>query len=346
MFDGINASGQHGGRRPPITCIAVHDKTPELRVLYVSSSIREATQYEPSEIVGRPTLPFLASGNADDYRKLAEAQHHNNVVITSILGRPKPGYLLFVRVFHFNCDNIAVNLCVIDPNPIPESTEAEPLRIEVYNPRRDSCADGEPNPGHAEAQGIDSNSSLLGSLYRSSRVMHCARTMTKACLILEGSLTALDDEPAGPKVLFASNSFSRILDVDASDVQGLPFLALVATADTVAAARFLEKMAAPNGQMVLDSLQLLANPTPAVSADSAGEDQQAQRRVVTVEVLGAGSDDGAIILCQLERPARSRHRVADESDGYISLEDIISSDPETSDANDMWTTAELGTGLR
>ncbi|KAJ2288908.1 hypothetical protein IW139_005299, partial [Coemansia sp. RSA 353] len=170
---------------------------------------------------------------------------------------------------------------------------------------------------------------------QSSSIMRYAQTRTKACLILVGSLsTSEENNPLGPTILFASNSFTRILDGDVSDIQGMSFLSLIATQDTIKAARFLEKMTSPE-RIVLDRLKFSANP---VDTDANGDVQSSE---VTVEVLGAGSDEGAIILCQLDNASSHRSRDINDDDelsGYMSLEDIITSDPESSDVSDMWKT--------
>ncbi|KAJ2499901.1 hypothetical protein GGH96_003159 [Coemansia sp. RSA 1972] len=89
-------------------------------------------------------------------------------------------------------------------------------------------------------------------------------------------------------------------------------------------------------RLVLEHLKFLANP---VYTNAENGEQSSE---VTVEVLGAGSDEGAIILCQLDYASSHRSRNINddvEMDGYMSLEDIITSDPESSDMSDMWKTA-------
>ncbi|KAJ1856938.1 hypothetical protein GGH12_003390 [Coemansia sp. RSA 1822] len=227
-------------------------------------------------------------------------------------------------------------------DPLPEPAVAPPLNFEVFDPN---------TPQAQELGGfrVGSGNSLLISQTvnsiadrlptQSSSIMRYAQTRTKACLILEGSLsTSEESNPLGPTILFASNSFTRILDVDICDIQGMSFLALIAAQDTIKAAGFLEKMSSPE-RIVLDRLRFLANPIDTDAEGAEGDEPSGQ---VTVEVLGAGSDEGAIILCQLDNACSHRSRNInddDEVDGYMSLEDIISSDPESSDVSDMWKTA-------
>ncbi|KAJ2888078.1 hypothetical protein FB639_000884 [Coemansia asiatica] len=146
-------------------------------------------------------------------------------------------------------------------------------------------------------------------------VMPTIRALTRkiglicACLVLETG------SREGPRVLFASRSFSRIVGVETDEVQGLGFLTLVAPRDVTRASEFLEK--------VFVSMDVLVEQLAFVVGE----------REIVVEVMAAGSSEGAMLLCQMKAPDRT----CDDEEGYLSLEDIISSDPETSDcADDMW----------
>ncbi|KAJ1795480.1 hypothetical protein LPJ56_007317 [Coemansia sp. RSA 2599] len=109
--------------------------------------------------------------------------------------------------------------------------------------------------------------------------------------------------------------------MDSSDVQGTSFLALVKTEDMLKAAQFLDKVASSQ-TIVVERLQLVSS-------------GWADNRPVCIEVVAAGSDDGAILLCRTDRLVGSTGR-SDDGSGYTSLEDIISSDPETSGLSDAW----------
>ncbi|KAJ2499900.1 hypothetical protein GGH96_003158 [Coemansia sp. RSA 1972] len=342
----MNAIDQATGRRPPVHCIGIHDKTPEMRTLYVSSNIRQVIQCEPSELIGQPSLPFVASENAEDYKQLMEAQNLNKVVVTEVLARLPMGEMYYIRIIHFNCDNIALNLCTVYPDRLPEPAIARPMRFEVFDPNTPQAQElGGFRVGSGSSSQIPQTvNSMADELQtQSSRIMRYAQTRTKACLILVGSLSMSEENnPLGPNILFASNSFTRILDAEISDIQGLSFLSLIAAHDTIKAARFLEKMTSPE-RIVLDRLKFLANP---VDTDAEDVDHLS---VVTVEVLGAGSDEGAIILCQLDNASTHRSRDIDDDDelnGYMSLEDIITSDPESSDVSDMWKTNNCTSAIK
>ncbi|KAJ2609869.1 hypothetical protein H4S08_003868 [Coemansia sp. RSA 1365] len=139
---------------------------------------------------------------------------------------------------------------------------------------------------------------------------------------------------------------TQIIDVDASDIQGLSFLSLVAAEDTLRAGKFLEDMATPE-RIVLENIKFLANPISDTNSAVGRVGNMTQmerpvRRTVMVELVGAGSDDGAIVLFQLNQPQPFESRAMPSSDGYMSLKNIISSDPETSDVSSAWRTESIG----
>ncbi|KAJ2848342.1 hypothetical protein IWW36_003352 [Coemansia brasiliensis] len=320
-----------------------------MNILYVSSSVRQVTSSEPSWLVGQSAVQYLSNGNLEEYRQLAVVRDQNNVIITGLCASTAEGNVHNMRVIQFNCDNIVLNVCEIIKDPVTGQVDAPPMNIEVYNPAEQTSSHRDYSPtsqiSNQNAQRKvtrKKNSEQNASIANTGRVMHYARTRTKACLILEGSLTSCSSNNiTGPKIIFASNSFSRIINADASDIQGLPFLSLVAAQDTVAAAGFLERMATPD-RIVFDSLRFIVDPVDNALVEAQSRTElSSDGAVVTVEVLGAGSDDGAIILCQLDKPRTSRINVDGEADGYLSLEDIVSSDPNTSDAPELWKSAYL-----
>ncbi|KAJ2713039.1 hypothetical protein H4R19_002451 [Coemansia spiralis] len=308
--------GPSDGAARPLTCIAIFDKTPQMPLLYVTSGIRQSMHMEPRDIIGRPSSSFIEAKTVGSYKEASMAHSADSVITIEVPSRTPSGELRYMRVLRFNCDNIVASLCITNPAPAPESAGPAPLNVHVYRSAQQGpvvpTAPPLPLPVHRQPRGA----------------VRYARTPTKACLVLEGLLEGDPDDTAGPRVLFASASFARILDVDPCDLQGVAFLALVAAEDAVAAARFLEKMSSPD-RLVLDQLRFLHCPV--------ADDRLHPRRTVLIEVLGAGSDDGAIILCQLSQSDPEVLRTSDdEYDGYLSLEEMISSDPDSSDIGDAW----------
>ncbi|KAJ2809362.1 hypothetical protein H4R20_000172 [Coemansia guatemalensis] len=164
-----------------------------------------------------------------------------------------------------------------------------------------------------------------------------------------GALTNVDDvDTLGPSVLYASPSFERIIGTETCDIQGKPFLSLVATQDTLKAGKLLKRMT-ESGNITTETLLLQFNPfeDPPTHGDNYGNHSTAEGNVqadkVRVEIIGAGGDDGAVLMIQLQRLPLYRGCSAVEDDHteamLMSLEDIISSDPETSDCADTWRLA-------
>ncbi|KAJ1877833.1 hypothetical protein H4R99_001393 [Coemansia sp. RSA 1722] len=290
-------SQERSSRRAlPLAYIAVHDKTPLMRVLYASSNIRLALQFEPDEVLGLSAFSFIVNQRVGEYKLKFGQPSDESVVISNTVVYNKSGSPVYLRIIHFNCDDIAFNVAMTYPD-VPAGTD-------------DAAAE-------ARRQAFEEQCRQQSTVYRSRG------RFLQACLVLEQQQHQRMDDDAvvwGPRVVFASKSFETIVNLDSSDVQGLSFLELVKTDDAVKAAQFLERVA-ESQTVVVEKLQLVNR-------------GWADGRQVCVEVIAAGSDDGAIILCRPDRLA-TRALPVDES-GYASLEDIISSDPETSGLSDAW----------
>ncbi|KAJ2336032.1 hypothetical protein GGI00_001056 [Coemansia sp. RSA 2681] len=298
--------------------VGIHDKTPDMRVLYVTSSIQDVLGFEPSDIIGQAAHGFLANGDAEEYQTQVGGQPSvEGVLITKLHVRSRSGELIYVKILNFSCDSLAFNVCfVYSKEAAPTRVERSPLRVELV---------------HSESEQLQSRRhSLLTAHQERNRRQGLGGggggggRLVRACLMLEPIGVCTDASPMGPRVLFASNSFDRIVSIDTCDVQGMPFLLLVASEDVARAGRFLDNVK-DAATVVVGQFQLLANPL-----DAQAEGRQA--RTVAVEIMAAGADSGAVMLCQL------RGGLAEEalSDGYMSLEEIISSDPDSSDVGEMW----------
>ncbi|ORX73848.1 hypothetical protein DL89DRAFT_263873 [Linderina pennispora] len=161
------------------------------------------------------------------------------------------------------------------------------------------------------------------------------RRPCQACLVLDLVSRLREPMPLGPNVIFATNSIEQIIGVEATEFQGLPFLSAVAPADVTKAGEFLQNISTSNA-IAFVTIQLLQNPFSEESPDGS--------RQVEVEIMGAGYDDGAILLCQ---PVQ-QHRLGDtqpfaghaanydDDTGYLSLEELISTDAETSGVDATW----------
>ncbi|KAJ1943823.1 hypothetical protein FBU59_002788 [Linderina macrospora] len=193
--------------------------------------------------------------------------------------------------------------------------------------------------GEAAASGVPEQCSDLVNLeypvvtketLRNAHV-HTARSCrAKACFVL--SRPAANVETHGPTVVFVTNSINRVLgsETEGHEVINMAFFALIAPSDITKAARFLESLVADLKPQVC-VLEMLQNPNSGRPRGSADPE------TIKVELLGAISDDGVVLLCQKVRDQRQTQSGADDELGYMSLSEIISSDPDSSDFPEEWS---------
>ncbi|KAJ2805720.1 hypothetical protein H4R21_001155, partial [Coemansia helicoidea] len=153
------------------------------------------------------------------------------------------------------------------------------------------------------------------------------------------------DRQAGPLVVFVTGSVSHMVDADTSDVMRTPFLKLVAPEDLLHVSKYFDRLV-DSTDVLFETFSLLSRP-PVVEGDVEVADHENHR--VVVECLGASSPDGLAILVRKLRTApaprrdsmgnyiHSRIHKVDEECGYVSLAELISSDPDTSDAPEAWS---------
>ncbi|KAJ2800564.1 hypothetical protein H4R21_003126, partial [Coemansia helicoidea] len=182
---------------------------------------------------------------------------------------------------------------------------------------------------------------------------------TKVAFVLENpevvgkEMAATSGYQAGPRVVFVTGSVTRLIDVNTCDVMQEPFLQLVAPEDIVHVTRFFERLAS-SADVLFENFSLLSRPHM-IDGDIVISDTDNER--VLVECLGAAAQDGIVLLLRKRRtvPAprrdtmgnyiRSRVHEVDDEQGYISLAELVSSDPETSDAPEAWSRLSRGTSI-
>ncbi|KAJ1960203.1 hypothetical protein GGI12_003931 [Dipsacomyces acuminosporus] len=293
----------------PSTYLIINERTPGMPILYVSSSIREALLYEPQDFIGHSALEFVADTNdVEELRKHHGTFTDDNVIMTNCIVKSKDNQDVYIRTIVFACGN--VNLGIVDTFPNITSNEQllqyqqQEEDIRALSVQRFKCILSE-----------QTSNNTLGR-----NAIYSLRTTYQACIVTENK----GDNINGPEVVFVTSSINRILEADSCELQGLPFLSLVAEQDSIRACDFLEK-ALYSKELVLETLRLLVNPLE--------ESETNNPKLVSVEFMAKGSDDGVIMLCQVGRYARTE---CNDNGGYMSLEDIITSDPETSDCPELW----------
>ncbi|KAJ1962313.1 hypothetical protein GGI12_002723, partial [Dipsacomyces acuminosporus] len=290
------------------TYIGVHERTPEMRTLYASSSIRQALLFEPEEAIGGSPLDRVSdSRDIEELRNHHDSVTDDNIILTKCFINNKLGQPVFLRAIAFVCSNINFYVATTFPHITPDQgvslCSVERFKYDISGSENDA------ESIDRRRRGADMNA------------MYSMRTTNQACFILEG----LSENNLDPKIKFVTDSINRILDVDSSDLQGVFFLTLVDIEDETKATAFLEKLLDGN-ELVFERLQILESPLEGNFLE--------EPRSVVLELMAMGSDNGAIMLCQLERSSISQ---LDDRSRYMALEDIISSDPETSDFPDDWS---------
>ncbi|KAJ2844203.1 hypothetical protein IWW36_005274 [Coemansia brasiliensis] len=323
--------------------IGIHEKNDSTRVLYVSSGIRQAIGLMPSQVVNAEAKSFISDEfDNDDYMKIYESgaggtedDDESNAYTWEVHLRTATGGSILHRLIGFSCENSILFIGIAFPE-VPQSSKRE-LEVQALdgamkrmNVTRESKLASRPNPN-------------VPLYYSRSRQI-------KAALVLErpdaGEVETEETgrRPSGPLIVFTTGSISRIVDADTSDLMRFPFLKLVAPECILQVGRYFDKL---NNSMeiLFETFSLLQRPH-VIDGDVMVADEDNQR--VVVECLGAAVQDGVAIMIRKLRvtPPPKKDSLGNyiyapidvESDNeHMSLFDLISSEPETSDAPDGWS---------
>ncbi|KAJ1964925.1 hypothetical protein GGI12_001122 [Dipsacomyces acuminosporus] len=295
--------------------------------------IRKALSYEPEDYIGRYAGDFVS----DDKEMEEIIKHHrtctdDNFIMTNAVMVSKSNAQVFVRSMAFALGNITLHLVNAYPgmtiDQVKERIGIQKFRCDLgeRNAKSGQHVVHKTTDGPSGLADKDTSGTARSAVFRN--VVNSLKRTHQACIVLEGFTNSSRDDGKGARVVFSTDSINRILNVDSCDLQNLPFLSLVALQDITRAAAFLDKTLHGNA-LVLERLRLLENPLE--------DSQLGNPKCVAVEFMAMGSDDGAIMLCQLDKSTKTKNRSnfnranSNSGDGYLSLEDIISSDAETSD---------------
>ncbi|KAJ2077058.1 hypothetical protein H4R24_005350 [Coemansia sp. RSA 988] len=184
---------------------------------------------------------------------------------------------------------------------------------------------------------------------RHAHVYTARASRVKACIIL--NKLSNDTSIQGPTIYFATNSIKDIYNgnVDAHELVEIPFLSLVVYQDVTKAALFLDNLISATHPQ-LCTLRLIAHPILFEDNNASGISTATQAisgNSIDVEIFGASSDDKIMLLCQgayRRKPTASNFsrsilgpcNLAEDELPCMSLEEIISSDPESSDPGGQW----------
>ncbi|KAJ2783775.1 hypothetical protein H4R18_001527 [Coemansia javaensis] len=343
-----------------LSYIGIHARDETTQVLYTSSGCYEAIGYTADFLMQCRAKDFFADHfDSDDYLRLIQRQEDEDDDMAS-------AYVFYVNIKHadgrpmlhrattFTCEGCIVYIGVCFPEApfrgrheltvqmLDGAMQQRNLtreRKQLERRRRQQQQQQQQQQQRAGGSGLP-----MGA--RSPQLYYSSSKQPKAAFVLE--TRGLSEEQilgpggkrAGPVVVFVTGSISRLIDADTSDVTREPFLKLVAPEDVLRTSMFLDRLAAST-DVLFESFSLLYRPHM-IDGDVIVADEDNQR--VVVECLGSASQDGMMLLMRAVRrvPAPRRDTAgnyicprvheAGEDSGYISLAELISSDPETSDA--------------
>ncbi|KAJ2909040.1 hypothetical protein GGI21_002280 [Coemansia aciculifera] len=312
--------------------IGIHDKSSEARILYLSSGVSQALGMPPHMMVGSSAYGFITD---DEYSQSYPTAYcgdadETSVTVMNINAMHSGGEPVATRLVVFSCDTCFLVVAMMFPG-MP-SVALPTLDIKRMEHGAESAVPVPQQQQHARRSSVHTTSAPHP---RACMVVENARLLEADLAVVPGSTVIT--KPSGPHIVFVTNSIGRIVDVDGGDeLINTPLLRLIAPESLAKTAQFLEDLALTDG-VVFSSIFLLERPFAQAGASSGNR--------VEVEIVGARSDDGAVLLCRrvrvcsqseaLETRAR-QSRVPDADDGYLSLSDLLSSDLETSDCPSIW----------
>ncbi|KAJ2796283.1 hypothetical protein H4R20_005584 [Coemansia guatemalensis] len=339
-------------RRP--TYIAIHTRDDAAKFLYLSSGVRQGMGFEPSQLVSRCVLDFAADTyDVHDYLKIYKRDSSqcpmdedenddsdSNACMWYVNIKSANGTPVLHRMISFKCDSSVLVVCIAYPDlPFKAKNALEVQLLDGPMERR--------NITHPEKTQIQRERRLaLQPGYRASRYT-MRNSQPKAVFMLEnpkvvcGEIFGPEYRVNGPHIVFVTGSVSHLIDADISDVMQYPFLKLVALEDIAHVCKFFERMAETT-DVLFENFALIKHPH-IIEGDIFVCDEENPR--VVVECLGAAVDDGVAILLRRLRevPAPKRDNLGnyihtsiyptnDGDDSAPSLFNMVSSDPETTDA--------------
>ncbi|KAJ1644856.1 hypothetical protein J3B02_001017 [Coemansia erecta] len=310
----------------PISYVMIFERTGPENILYVSGNCHKVLGYTPEEMVGTSALNYSYDPHAKHYSCQWPADNPElGVTMLPHNLQRKDGTVIYVHAISINCTGHLFTIVVAYPElgdiRVQDSILYK-LQYEVdynYNSKESLKTLSDTESAVSTDTG---NSDIIYPKYpkvtreslQKAHVYTARACRAKACFVLKV------EEQGGPVVEFVTNSISNVFNghIDGHEIIDRPFLSIVDPKDMVKAAAFFQSLR-NNHAPKLCSFGLLVDP---FGGDSG---------VVQVELFGASSDDKFVLMCQ-----KKRNEMAADQAPYMSLEEIISSDYESSDVNETW----------
>ncbi|KAJ2806499.1 hypothetical protein H4R20_001666 [Coemansia guatemalensis] len=356
------------------TFIGIHTRDESTQILYISSGVRQALGYTPAQMISHNAKDFIADTTGEDYPTIYADADENDLrssvaSMSAVTSETQPAsseeneddeanaYVFYIhsmtasgrpileRATTFKCDNCVLFIGMVFPEvPFRNRNELEVQMLDGAMKRLNITR-------QHEAQIERRRALALQPGYQPS--MYCARSkQVKAAFVLEHpqsvdySRSDTGDRLMGPLVAFVTGSVSHLVEADTSDIMRCPFLKLVAPEDVLHVCEFFERLS-KTADVQFETFALLKRPH-IIEGDVFVSDEENPR--VVVECLGAAADDGVVLLLRKLRTVPSPKKDSsgnyihsgmykvEGTEGHMSLSELISSDPETSDAPD-WSHA-------
>ncbi|KAJ2568419.1 hypothetical protein IW140_003847 [Coemansia sp. RSA 1813] len=340
------------------TFLGIHSRDSNNQILYISSGCYQSMGYSPAYMVSKHAHEFIADPYQGDYSSIYKSKEEDvdadadgaNAYVMYMNVKTADGTPVLHRLTTFKCDNCIIVIAMGFPDlPYQNRHELEVQMLDGAMKRMNVTRDKETeradasNHRRAAARWRQRSETPYG---RPVPLYYAQSRQVKVAFVLENpeatevQAMASIRRQNGPLVVFVTGSIGRLIDADTADLLRFPFLKLVAPEDLLRVSKFFERLGETTDVM-FETFSLLQRPH-VIEGDIVVADEQNTR--VVVECLGAHVQDGmAVLLRKLRSEApptmdamgnylRPKVHEVDENGGYMTLSEMISDDPETSDA--------------
>ncbi|PIA19793.1 hypothetical protein COEREDRAFT_79057 [Coemansia reversa NRRL 1564] len=342
------------------TFLGIHTKDENTQILYISSGVRLALGYTPAQMISTNAKDYIVDTGGRDYPSLydeinfnlsssdtvaANSNNHENednneanAYVFYVHALAASGQPVLERATTFVCDNCVICIGSVFPEiPFSNRNELEIKMIDGAMKRFNFTRQKETQIERRKA--LAAQPGYQPSLYRAPSKQIKAAFVLEHTRETDSGLLNQDNRQAGPLIVFVTGSVSHLIEADPSDVMQYPFLKLVAPEDVLRVSEFFEQLY-ESTDVQFRNFALVKHPH-IIEGDIFVHDSDNPR--IVVECLAAAVDDGVVLLLRKLRvtspPKRdnvgnyihSGNYKMDNELGYMSLSELISTDPETSD---------------
>ncbi|PIA14562.1 hypothetical protein COEREDRAFT_82689 [Coemansia reversa NRRL 1564] len=348
-----STAGQQATKPDRPTYIGIHTRDETTQILYVSSGCRQGVGFTPEYVMKQKAKDFIADEfDSNDYASVysskestnpfteeEEDEDEANAYIMYVNLKSASGTPILTRVTSFKCDNCVIYVGMAFPE-IPYSNRHE-LEVQMLDGAMKRLNVTRERELRIEAKRrLANDPNTRGALY------YARSKQVKAAFVLENpdttglELQETGRRPTGPLIVFVTGSVSRLIDADTSDLMSYPFLKLVAPEDVLHVGKYFERLG-ESTDVLFENFSLLYRPH-IIEGDIFVSDEENTR--IVVECLGAAVQDGVALLLRMVRSQpppkrdsegnyiRTKANDIEEDSGYVTLSELITSDPDTSDA--------------